>query len=97
MHTELTPKHVADNLSEHEEFFQSKQTRSINFRLAQLDKLKQAIIEFEPKITEALRKDLGKHPFESYTTEIGYVLNSITHTKKRLRKWAKPKRVKTPV
>lgn len=97
MYTELTPKHVTDILTEHQSFFQSHQTKSVEFRLVQLDKLNQAIIEFEPRITEALRKDLGKHPFETYTTEIGYALNSITHTKKNFKKWAKTKKVKTPI
>lgn len=94
---ELKPEIVTDILKEHQDFFNTTQTRNINFRLQQLEKLKEGIIQYESKITEALRQDLGKHPFESYTSEIGFVLNSITHTMKRLKKWAKPKKVKTPL
>ncbi|PLT33135.1 aldehyde dehydrogenase [Bacillus sp. V5-8f] len=94
---ELKPGNVTEMLKEHQNFFHTNQTKDINFRLRQLQRLKEGIMKYESKITEALEHDLGKHPFESYTSEIGFVLNSITHTMKRLRKWAKPKKVKTPL
>ncbi|KIL22353.1 Aldehyde dehydrogenase [Bacillus safensis] len=94
---ELKPENITDILKEHYNFFNTNQTKDLNFRLQQLQILKEGIIKYESKITEALQEDLGKHPFESYTSEIGFVLNSITHTMKRLKKWAKPKKVKTPL
>ncbi len=94
---ELKPEQVTDILQEHHHFFHSGQTKDIHFRLQQLEKLKEGVIKYEAQMTEALHKDLGKHPFESYTSEIGFVLNSITHTMKHLKKWAKPKKVKTPL
>lgn len=89
---ELKPENITDILKEHYNFFNTNQTKDLNFRLQQLQILKEGIIKYESKITEALQEDLGKHPFESYTSEIGFVLNSITHTMKRLKKWAKPKK-----
>ncbi|MGJ7912538.1 aldehyde dehydrogenase [Neobacillus sp. LXY-1] len=94
---ELTPENVSDILQEHYQYFHSQETKNIDFRLQQLERLKKGIMQYESQINEALRKDLGKHPFESYASEVGFVLNSITHTMKRLKKWAKPKKVKTPV
>lgn len=94
---EITPEYVTDILKEHGRFFHTNQTKDLHFRLQQLQILKETISKYESKITEALQADLGKHPFESYTSEIGFVLNSITHTMKRLKKWAKPKKVKTPL
>ncbi|MGE7717697.1 aldehyde dehydrogenase [Priestia megaterium] len=94
---ELKPEDVTGILKEHHHFFHSNQTKNINFRLQQLEKLREGIIKYESKITKALEEDLGKHPFESYTSEIGLVLNSITHTMKRLKKWTKQKKVKTPL
>jgi aldehyde dehydrogenase (NAD+) len=88
---------VEEVLKEHQAFFESNQTRGIEFRLTQLQKLKDSIIKHEHQLTEALQKDLGKHPFETYTTEIGFVLKTITHTMKSLKSWIKPKRVKTPL
>lgn len=93
---ELKAEDVEKILKEHEDFFSSGKTKDINFRLQQLRKLKEGIKKYEAKIIEALQKDLGKHPFESYTTEIGFVLMSITYTMKNLKSWAKPKKVKTP-
>ena len=43
------------------------------------------------------RKDLGKSIFESYATEIGFVLADIRYTIQNLQKWSAPKRVRTPL
>ncbi|WP_246943080.1 aldehyde dehydrogenase [Bacillus pinisoli] len=94
---EVTPEVVKKILDKHQDFFESNQTRSYEFRIKQLDLLKEGILKYEDKITEALQKDLGKHPFETYTTEIGYVLHSIRQAKKSLKKWMEPKKVKTPL
>ena len=42
-------------------------------------------------------RDLGKSEFEAYGTEIGLVLDSIGNFTKHLKKWAKTKRVRTPM
>ncbi|MFD2682543.1 aldehyde dehydrogenase [Bacillus seohaeanensis] len=94
---ELKPENVAAILKEHNHFFHTNETKDVNFRLQQLQKLREGIKKYESKIIAALEKDLGKHPFESYTTEVGFTLNSITHTMKRLKKWTKPKKVDTPI
>ncbi|NLX62673.1 MAG: aldehyde dehydrogenase [Tissierellia bacterium] len=96
-HLKLNPQDVKKILKEQRDFFNSGKTKDIAFRLQQLRKLREGIERYEGKITEALKKDLGKHPFESYTTEIGFVLMSIAYIMKNLRKWARPKRVKTPL
>lgn len=79
------------------DFFYSQQTKSLEFRLEQLEKLRLAILSYEQEIIESLRQDLGKHPLETYATEIGFVLNSIRMTQKALKKWMKDKKVKTPL
>lgn len=77
-------------------YFNEGHTRSFTFRIEQLRKLKQIVKEHEQTIIDALHKDLHKTTFESYITEIGYVLNSISYTIKNLKKWMRQKRVKTP-
>lgn len=79
------------------EFFNSNQTKTYEFRINQLRRLKKAIKNNEEEITKALYDDLGKSSVEAYTTEIGFVLNSIEATLKKLKKWMKPKKVKTPL
>lgn len=76
--------------------FLSGKTLSYEFRIRQLQKLKQLIINYQDEILEALFKDLHKSRFEAYSTEVGYVLKSLTHIIKSLKKWMKPKKVKTP-
>lgn len=86
---------VNESLAQTKSFFAMQETLSYTFRMKQLEKLKNAILEKEQILIEALQKDLGKHPFESYTSEIGFVLNSISHTMKHLKKWMKPKKVRS--
>lgn len=94
---ELSSIDVDKIIEDHYKFFESKKSRDIDFRINQLRSLKSAIKKYEYKIYEALYKDLGKCEFESYTTEVGFVLSSISHTIKNLKKWAKKEKVKTPL
>lgn len=84
-------------LDEHKKLFETQKTKSYDFRLKQLIKLKEAIISNELKIQEALFKDLGKSYEESFLTEISVVLSDLDYTIKQLKKWMKPRRVKTPL
>lgn len=77
-------------------FFASNQTQPLSFRLEQLKKLREMLKRNEEKITQALYLDLGKHPLESYATEIGFVLHEIRVMEKKLRSWSKAKKVATP-
>lgn len=76
-------------------FYDGKHTRPLAFRLEMLDKLKRAILDFEPQIVDALQKDLGKSQYEVLTTEIGVTLTEIATVKKHLKPWMRPKRVKS--
>ncbi len=78
-------------------FFETGKTKNLDFRVKQLEILRLAITERETQIMEALRKDLNKDAFDSYTTEIGFVLNELTEFKKNLSKWDRPKRKRTPI
>jgi len=79
------------------DFFKSGQTKNYEFRKRSLKQLRKAIKKNEGKITAALNKDLNKSAFESYSTEIGVLLNEISFVLKHLKSWMKPKRVKTPM
>ena len=43
---ELKPENVTDILKEHDDFFHSNQTKNINFRIQQLEKLRGVIIKY---------------------------------------------------
>jgi len=74
-------------------FFQSQQTKDISFRKNALIKLKKELLLKEPKIIEALNKDFKKSEFESVLSETGTVLAELSHTIKKINKWAKPQSV----
>lgn len=71
--------------------------QSLDKREQTLRKLYQAIENNSESICMALAKDLKKSTFESYVSEIDFVLSEIRYALKKLRKWARPKRVGTPL
>lgn len=78
-------------------FYLSGATRSFEFRQKALRKLQSAVRDNEDKIVEALLKDLGKSPFESYMSETGMVLDELRYHLTHLRGWMRDKRVRTPL
>lgn len=90
--TELS--NVGNIIQNQREFFNSGKTKDVTFRIEQLKNLKQAIIEHEQSIVEALKADLHKPEVEIYLTEIG-VIKEIDYAIKHLTNWTKPK--KAPV
>ena len=86
-----------DIIKAQRDFFQTDITKDKDFRLENLEKLKDIIKINENKIMEALKMDLNKSNFESYTTEIGFILDELSYIIKKLPSWMKPKREKTPI
>lgn len=88
---------IVQHIENQRAFFATNQTKDIGFRLRQLRKLKAAISKNQKGIENALWEDLHKSPEESYLTEISIVTGEIDNHIKHLKKWAKPKRVSTPL
>jgi aldehyde dehydrogenase (NAD+) len=84
-------------LEKQRKFFETGKTLDIDFRLEILKKLRSLIISHEKKIKDALWKDFHKPEFEVIATETGFVLKELNLTISKLRKWARPEKVKTPV
>lgn len=97
MEKDMQLNEVEQMLTDCRLFFETNQTLDYQFRVVQLKKLRKAIQENEENLMNALQTDLGKHPFESYATEIGFILQSITYTLKNLSKWMKVKKVRSPL
>ena len=79
------------------QFFETGRTRDLAFRICQLQLLADAMRKNETVLEEALKKDLGKSVFESYATEVGFVLADIRYTIQNLQKWFGSKRENTVV
>lgn len=54
-------------------------------------------MQYEERILSALNEDLQKSHFEGYMTEIGMVKAELSYVQKRLVRWNRPQRVKTPL
>ncbi len=78
-------------------FFLTGKTRSLEFRLDALLKLRKAVKDNEDQLAAALRKDLNKQAYESYMCETGMVLDEVRYHIKHLAGWMKEKAVKTPM
>mgnify|MGYP000031968588 CR=1 FL=1 len=72
-------------------------TTNFNWRQYQLKQLHKLVQENEAEFIAALAQDLSKSEYETWVTEIAYVLGEIKHTLKHLRSWMKPNRVFTPL
>lgn len=79
------------------DYFHTEQTKNLSFRMDALNTLRNAIKNAEKELSQALKQDLNKSEFDAYSTEIGIVLEEIRFTLKNLSKWAKPRRVTTPM
>ena len=93
----MTEQEIKDILQQQNHFFSSGKTIQAEFRLKQLESLKEAMIRHEADLAAALKADLGKSRMESYMCEIGLTLSELTWMQKHLRSLMRSKRVSTPV
>jgi acyl-CoA reductase-like NAD-dependent aldehyde dehydrogenase len=74
----MTEQEIKDILQQQNHFFSSGKTIPAEFRLKQLESLKEAMIRHEADLAAALKEDLGKSRMESYMCEIGLTLSELT-------------------
>lgn len=86
---------ISEKLANLRQYFATGATYSYQFRRQQLEKLKQAIIQYETEIYQALYTDLKKSPEDCWIAENGFLLVEINTALKNLRSWMQPKTVKT--
>ncbi|MGB3191614.1 MAG: aldehyde dehydrogenase family protein, partial [Limnoraphis sp.] len=78
-------------IQQQRQFFATGQTKNVNFRREQLQRLKQAIIDHQGDIIDGVKADLNRPEFEAYF-EIASV-SEVNYAIKHLKSWTKPKRV----
>ena len=96
-HERLTETSARALLDAQKTYFATGATRPLEFRLRQLQALYKALERYAPALEAALKEDLGKSRFESYTSEIGMVLAGISHIRRHLARWMKPRAKFAPV
>ncbi|HEY9597199.1 MAG TPA: aldehyde dehydrogenase family protein, partial [Cyanophyceae cyanobacterium] len=91
----LTQTPVKDIIRQQREFFATGKTKDVEWRIAQLKQLKQAVVEHQDAIVKAVKADLGRPDFEAYF-EIA-AISEINYALKHLKSWVKPKKVSTGI
>lgn len=88
---------IKDIVAAQRAFFRGHATRSVEFRLEMLERLRASIVKYERELAEALYNDLHKSYEEAYLTEISIVLAEIDNFLKHLKGWAAPSKKSTPL
>jgi aldehyde dehydrogenase (NAD+) len=71
--------------------FTSGRTRDVAWRKRQLEALEQLITENEPAIADALARDLGRKPFESWLADVITTAGEAADAAKNVGKWTRRK------
>ncbi len=93
----MTEQEIRSLLDGQREYYRSGATLPVKYRIQQLKRLYGAVKRYQNEINDALTADLGKSHYEGYMCESGLVLTEITYLIKHTRKFAKSKRVRTPL
>jgi aldehyde dehydrogenase (NAD+) len=86
---------IIEHVENLREIFKTGKTKSLQFRLTQLDCLGAFMQECESSIKAALYEDLHKSSQEAYMLEMGIVNREIRETRKNLASWMKVNKVPT--
>ncbi|MBR2644094.1 MAG: aldehyde dehydrogenase family protein [Clostridia bacterium] len=73
-------------------FFRIGATLDVNWRIEQLKKLRQAVLDHRDMLEKALYDDLRKSPVEAYLCDLGPVIVEVNEILHGLRRWARPER-----
>jgi aldehyde dehydrogenase (NAD+) len=84
-------------LEKQQSLFASGKTLDVSYRLTNLKKLRELIIQHGEELKESLWKDFHKPACEVISSELNFVLKELNYAISNLRRWAKPKRVTTPL
>ncbi len=93
----MTNEQILNLLNKQRQFYKSGATIPVKFRMEQLKKLYIAIKKYENEINIALKTDLGKSNFEGFMCECGMALSEISYMIKQVKRFARKKRVHTPL
>lgn len=93
----MSEQEIHEIIERQQKFFASGSTLPVASRLQALKKLRDVIVSREAQIHDALKQDLGKSNMESYMCETGMVLSELSHMIRHLPRYAKERRVRTPL
>ncbi|MGC9442238.1 aldehyde dehydrogenase family protein [Streptomyces sp. WG5] len=90
------PERPADVVARLRATFRTGRTKPVEWRTAQLRRLRALLTENGPDLEAALHADLGKSAAEAQRTEIGFTVREIDHTLGHLADWLRPEPAPVP-
>jgi len=76
-------------------FFNGNGTKTIDFRIQQLKKLKKVLEENTKLMDDAIYADFKKSSFDNFTAELALIFHDLDEAISKVKKWAKVKSVQT--
>ena len=89
-----TGKELKNIIKNQRDFFNTNTTKSVEYRLQMLQRLKKTINANEEKILSALYNDLSKSKSEAYMSEVAMVYAELDEALKKVREWSRPQRAR---
>ncbi|MCD6544447.1 MAG: aldehyde dehydrogenase [Flavobacteriaceae bacterium] len=86
---------IKDVILKQQLFFNSNKTKEPDFRIQQLEKLKNLLKDNEGLLYDAIYKDFGKSKYETYISELSLIYHELNVFIKKTKKWSKRKKVST--
>src|SRR3954454_1182171 len=90
------PEQPADIVTRLRATFRTGRTKPVEWRKAQLGRLRDLLTEHGKDLAAALHADLGKSSTEAFRTEIDFTIREIDHTLDHLADWLRPESAPVP-
>ncbi|MEV6719831.1 aldehyde dehydrogenase family protein [Streptomyces xanthochromogenes] len=91
-----TTEQPAETVARLRATFRSGRTQPLDWRTAQLRRLREMLTTHGADLAEALHADLGKSSTEAFRTEIDFTIREIDHTLEHLADWLRPEPAPVP-
>jgi len=93
---QFSPEQPADVVVRLRATFRTGRTKPVEWRTAQLGRLRDLLTEHREDLAVALHADLGKSAHEAHSTEIDFTVREIDHTLDHLADWLRPEFTAVP-
>ena len=89
-----TGKELKNIIKNQRDFFNTNTTKSVEYRLQMLQRLKKIINANEEKILSAIYNDLSKSKSEAYMSEVALVYAELDESLIKVRECSRPQRAR---
>ncbi|MFE3757987.1 aldehyde dehydrogenase family protein [Nocardia tengchongensis] len=93
----LASRDLTDLMAALRQVHATGRTKSVEWRLRQLDGIGRLVTERENEIAAALAEDLGRNAFEAWLGDLASTKGEVDYARKHLRRWMKAKRHRLPL